>query len=312
VARQNLARVAAMLAIAAAFTFAYLMPSPLLETVPQGAVVYRIDCGPEVITLAGEPGAPGQDGADGVCGEVGECGPQGEPGPQGETGAIGPQGEQGPQGEPGPQGDQGDTGATGAQGRPGATGQTGATGAPGATGECGPIGPQGLPGPAGPAGPQGLPGLTTFGDFGSFYHNPIISPLAANTTTVMPLTSTVVAKGISADETGQITVSKAGVYNIQFSAQIYKGDSEKTDIIDIWLRRNGENVPSTNGRITMPKTDFFRIAAWNFMATAEAEDYFELVFSTNDTSLVIKGLAPQANPDRPAVPSLILTVQQVG
>jgi hypothetical protein len=297
VARQKLARAAAMLGIAGAFAVAFLVPSPLLETVPQGAVVYRINCEPTLLGVEGTPGEPGELGAPG------------EPGPQGESGETGATGATGPQGETGPQGAQGTTGAQGESGVTGPQGQAGATGATGATGECGPIGPQGATGPPGPQGPAGL---TTFGDYGSFYHDPIISPLAANTATVMPLASTVVAKGISADETGQITVSKAGVYNIQFSAQIYKGDAEKTDVIDIWLRRNGENVLSTNGRITMPKTDFFRIAAWNFMATAEAEDYFELVFSTNDTSLVIKGLAPQANPDRPAVPSLILTIQQVG
>lgn len=174
---------------------------------------------------------------------------------------------------------------------------------------AGAIGPAG---PTGATGPQGPAGVTTLGDYGSFFHDPTISPLAADTTTVMPLASTVAAKGITADATGRIMVSKAGVYNIQFSAQIFKGGVEKTDVMDIWLRRNGENVPSSNTRITMDKTNTFEVAAWNFMAPASAGDYFELVFSTNDTSLVIQGLAPQSNPARPAVPALILSVQQVG
>lgn len=286
-----------MVGISGAFAVAFLVPSPLLETVPQGAVIYRIDCEPTLLGVEGEPGEPGIIGSPGEQGPQGETGETGATGPQGEVGEcgpVGPQGEQGPQGEPGPSGPSGATGATGA------TGPKGEPGVPGAIG------------PAGATGPQGLPGITTFGDYGSFYHNPTITAVGAHVATVFPMSSTVVAKGITVESPGKIFVSRAGVYNIQFSAQIYKGDAEKTDLIDIWLRRNGENVPATNTRITMAKTDTFQVAAWNFLATAEAGDYFELMFSTNDVNLVIRGVPEQTDPERPSVPSLILSIQQAG
>lgn len=313
-----------------AFAVAFLVPSPILETVPQGAVVYRIDCTPQATPVPGEPGAPGepgepgspgQAGLDGLCGPQGatgpagpqgECGPQGEPGAPGAPGATGSTGTTGPQGEcgpPGPQGEPGPIGLTGATGPAGAAGPAGPQGEPGLPGATGPAGPAGATGPAGPAGPLSL------GDYGSFYHAPTITAAAANTTTVMPLASTVVSKGITADSSGKITVSADGVYNIEFSAQIYKG-AERNDVIDIWLRQNGQNVPFTNTRISLASipgaTTNFVVAAWNFMAPASAGDYFELVFSTSDVGMRIEGLPAQSNPSRPAVPSLILSVAQVG
>jgi hypothetical protein len=283
-----------------ALVIAAIFPSPLIEQAEPSLTIYRIEAGTQFVPIEGEPGPPGEQGEPGPEGECGPVGPAGEPGADGEPGEPG---ETGPQGE---QGEQGETGATGATGATGSTGATGATGATGPQGEPGECGPQGEPGPIGPAG------ITTLGDYGSFYHNPSVAPAGAHLATLFPLGSTTTSRGISVVDGSKITVSRDGVYNIQFSAQLYKGADNKADAIDIWLTKNGANLPSTNTRISLDKNVFFQVAAWNFVQEALAGDYFQLVFSSNDETVVISGIEPQTNPDRPAVPSIIVTVTQVG
>jgi hypothetical protein len=48
------------------------------------------------------------------------------------------------------------------------------------------------------------------------------------------------------------------------------------------------------------------IAAWNFVLSMQAGDYFELMWSVDDTNVQIKAVAAAA--PVPAIPSAILTV----
>ncbi len=254
-------------------------------------------CGP-----AGEVGPAGPQGVCGPQGEVGETGPAGPIGPQGATGAQGPQGEVGPQGATGaqgPQGPQGDKGEVGPQGLVGATGPVGPIGAQGATGAQGSQGPQGV---------QGIPGVSG-SYYGSFYDVTTQSLDGANTRTPMKLSNTDSANGVQIVDGYKIQVANSGVYNIQFSAQLYK-TSNGIDAVDIWLGVNGSNVPWTNTQLQFAKEEK-KVAAWNFVVSLAAGQYAEIFWSSPDTTFQILKSDPQANPDRPAVPSLILTITQV-
>ena len=273
-------------------------------TGPQGPQGVQGECGPQ--GPEGETGATGSPGATGSQGVAGECGPQGETGAQG---PIGPMGPIGPQGIQGLAGEKGETGATGPQGPQGATGpqgpigQTGATGSPGIDGATGAQGPQGIQGPQ---------GTTTFGYRGSFWST--ISQSQTVTNTAKPFTFNVTdlaaTSGVSISGSSQILIANSGVYNIAFSAVIGKTDAGD-DFVDIWLTKNGQNVPDTNTVMRLNANNDRRVAAWNFFVNAAPGDYFELMWLSRSSTRVYIVAEPEIAP-KPSIPSIILTVNQVG
>ena len=262
---------------------------------------------------AGTPGAPGPKGTTGASGPVG---PTGATGPAGEKGAQGEKGDTGPVGPTGPQGERGPSGATGAQGPQGPVGPAGPTGpvgTTGATGATGPVGPQGEVGPVGPQGPQGATGPAGpmfNGIYGSFYDT-ATQTIAVNETKAMLLrvTDSEATNGISVVNNSQVTVTRNGVYNIQFSAQLTKTDSG-IDTVYIWLRRNGVDVPDTTTGVRLSGGGDKQVAAWNFVVSVPSGGNLQLMWrSTTSATAQIVYEAPTAN--YPAIPSLITTIQQI-
>jgi hypothetical protein len=207
-------------------------------------------------------------------------------------------------------GPNGETGATGAAGAAGAAGGTGATGAVGGTGVSGGSGATGLTGPSGATGPA------SSGDYGSFYDtsnqvNPV--PNIARSMTLNEVIDGVkglIASGISVTTGSRITMGHTGVYDIEFSAQIDKTDPGSDDI-DIWLAKNGANLAWTNTTQTLVgSTEEKYIAAWNFIVSAAAGDYFELMWSSADVNMQIVSVPDAVGPARPGVPSRIVNVTQ--
>jgi hypothetical protein len=103
-----------------------------------------------------------------------------------------------------------------------------------------------------------------------------------------------------------------GLFNLEFSAQIQKSDPG-TDTMNIWLSKNSQNVANSNSQLVLTQSgvDSRTVAAWNFMFDADAGDYVELLWSSPDTNISISSSIAQTNPQRPAIPSLILTVTQI-
>ncbi len=318
----RLERILAIVAIVTgvtAFGFSVIAsPETKLITVvdPQGPAG---ECGPQGPT--GSPGIQGATGSDGACGPQGEqgiqglrgsVGPMGPQGQTGETGAQGPQGETGATGATGSQGIQGETGAQGPQGATGATGAQGAQGATGAVGPIGPMGPTGPQGPQGETGAQGPQGTTTFGYRGSFWSTQSQSPVAVNLPTSFTFTNTdpLATDGIALSQSSRIVFEHAGVYNVAFSAVLAKNDAGE-DFVDIWLKKNDQNVADTNTVLRLNAKDDRRVAAWNFFISVQAGDHVELMWLTR-TSTQTFIAAESATGPKPAVPSIILTVNQVG
>lgn len=112
----------------------------------------------------------------------------------------------------------------------------------------------------------------------------------------------------------KITFADAGLYNIQFSIQ-FTNTSALVHAASIWIRQNGVNVPDSNGDVSVPAThgitDGRLVAAWNYFVEVAADDYVELMWSTQDSDISIQHLPAQSNPTRPATPSVILTVSRV-
>ena len=144
--------------------------------------------------------------------------------------------------------------------------------------------------------------------YGSFYSTQDQANAAA--INKMTLNVTDIASGVSIVSGSRVTVSQAGIYNIQFSAQFDKTDSGD-DLVDIWLCKNGQPVANTNTEITLVGNNGKHVAAWNFLVAASASDYFELCWYSLDANVFLNYVAAQSNPTRPAIPSLILTINQI-
>jgi hypothetical protein len=126
----------------------------------------------------------------------------------------------------------------------------------------------------------------------------------------MTYNTTDLSNGVSIVSNSRITMANAGVYNIQFSAQFDKSDSGD-DTVQIWLQKNGSNIANTNTEMTLTGNNGKHVAAWNFFVNAAAGDYFEICWHSIDTAVFINYIAATSSPSRPAIPSVILTVNKV-
>lgn len=130
---------------------------------------------------------------------------------------------------------------------------------------------------------------------------------------VMIADQTTGAEGISVVDGSKFTVSSAGTYNLQFSAQLdrYSGDSGST--FTIWLRQNGVDVPDSAGLVFAGPGAFVakQVPSWNFIAEMEQGDYLELAWCTDNPFAFIRTFPPNLFPDRPGVPSVAITLTQI-
>ena len=148
-------------------------------------------------------------------------------------------------------------------------------------------------------------------NIGSFSDNSIQSVPAINTATAMTLTKTEIGGyGVSLVNGTQIKVDNAGIYNLQFSAQMSKSTAGATDVT-IWFRKNGTDVPNSATDFNLSGNTALEVAAWNYFFDLAAGDYVEIIWSIPVTGITIEKKDTRTTPTRPAVPSLIVTMQRV-
>ena len=118
-----------------------------------------------------------------------------------------------------------------------------------------------------------------------------------------------IENNLSGDPT-RITFENPGLYDIQFSTQLHNtGGGGSGAACDIWLGKGGNPVLSSNTRVSVNANSPYVVAAWNFFVEAEAGEYYEILWKTNHTNIVLETLP--INGSVPATPSIILTVSQV-
>lgn len=139
------------------------------------------------------------------------------------------------------------------------------------------------------------------------------TPGGAGTYTVS-ISQTVSSTSITGALASKVTVTYPGVYNIQFSAQVINTDTQIHDL-SIWFRKNGTDIAASNSDFAITSshggTDGRVIAALNFFAALQANDYIELMWSVTNAAVYIGALPTQTGPVRPSTPSMILTVSYV-
>ena len=158
---------------------------------------------------------------------------------------------------------------------------------------------------------------------GKFMNNPhgafqdSTDQTAANTTTAYAITlnTTDFSNGVTIASGSRLTVVDAGIWNCQFSIQV-KNTTNDTQDIEIWFRKNGTNIDNSNSRFNMsPRKSSgdpsHTIAALNFFASMNANDYLEIMWRVSDVGVSIEHYATGTSPTRPATPSAIVTMSFV-
>jgi hypothetical protein len=150
-------------------------------------------------------------------------------------------------------------------------------------------------------------GIVT-GYYGSFYDTTTQNVVGVNTYQPVTINTTDISNQVSIANSSHIVVANSGIYNIQFSLQIDKSQGSGAHIF-IWLSKNGVDVPNSATELAVQGTSSEIVAAWNFVVSASANDYYELMWSSTDDHIQIK--ARNASGVVPAIPSIILTVVSV-
>lgn len=150
------------------------------------------------------------------------------------------------------------------------------------------------------------------GSSASYWSTVDQGPFAKNTIQPMTLDSTDWQTGITLESGSRIKITNAGKYNISFSAQMHQTSS--SGIVNVWLAKNGTPVANTNTRFDITANNPYSVAAWNFFVNANALDYYQIMWSSDDNHTVIEALPATGSGAtlHPEIPSVIITIDQVG
>ena len=144
---------------------------------------------------------------------------------------------------------------------------------------------------------------------GSFYDTQTQTTLA-NTPTPMRIRNNVLANDCSIVDFSKITTNQTGVFNLQFSAQIYRTSGGTNAHIDIWFALNGVNIDNSNTRITMSNNGHYLVASWNFVLDMSENDYIEIMWMPSVNTIQLQ--MEEEQPLHPATPSVIATFNRIG
>ena len=155
-----------------------------------------------------------------------------------------------------------------------------------------------------------VPPVSGFGKYGSFFST---QDFTGGSIQALTFNNTDFADGVSIANNSEITFNTLGKYNIQFSAQLYKTGGTGATIY-IWLRHNGVDVPNSATALEMGNNNIYLVAAWNFFVNVNTNpQQFQLMWYTSNATVSIETLSDAQTPAGvPAVPSILLTVNQVG
>lgn len=123
--------------------------------------------------------------------------------------------------------------------------------------------------------------------------------------------------GISIVSSSRITFASAGAYVLSFSIQL-ESTSSSTEHVDIWLRKNGTDIPASNSRFGIPARKSAgipaaMIATTPLTITVAANDYVQIMWCVSSTSVSVKyypavAYSAGVTPAIPATPSAIVGV----
>ena len=151
------------------------------------------------------------------------------------------------------------------------------------------------------------------GYYGSFYDTTTQTVASTTTAYVIGINSTALNNGVSITSSNRITFAYAGIYNIQYSIQLVNSDTVNHEA-NIWFRQNGTDIADSNTQVTVPGShggiNGAQCLCVNLFVNAAANDYVQLVWQADNTSVSIATFAAGSSPTIPVTPGVIVTAMQ--
>lgn len=148
--------------------------------------------------------------------------------------------------------------------------------------------------------------------YGAFQNNSNVVLAAANTATLVPITTTDYANGMTYATGDGIHVSVSGLYNYQFSIQFANPDTA-IHTAEVWLRKGTTDIPGTASKFDIPSkhgtVDGYLIGSCNFYVDLLEGEYVELWWACTSTAAYMEAYPAQTTPfARPSIPSVVATL----
>jgi hypothetical protein len=127
--------------------------------------------------------------------------------------------------------------------------------------------------------------------------------ITVNTTDVVPL-------GIELVGDSEFKVLNDGVYNVAISAQVQhtSGGSSTTSW---WFKVNGQNVSNSATDMRLRGNNVEEVFYVNAFLNLNANDKIQIFWSSTDSASQLYAIGVRSTPTRPAVPSVIITINSV-
>lgn len=127
----------------------------------------------------------------------------------------------------------------------------------------------------------------------------------------------VASNGIRVENNSRIYVPCSGQYLVTFSLQVSNRDNA-THEFEVWAKDTGTNYPLSNTRFDIPARKSASI--WShivpmvsgiFTVNDPINNYLELAWWSDSLDVFLEHYGPGVSPTRPAIPSVILTINFV-
>lgn len=123
--------------------------------------------------------------------------------------------------------------------------------------------------------------------------------------------------GITVEDNTKIYVPYAGQYLVTFTLQVTSQDNTVAEF-EVWAKNSGVNYPDSNTRFDVPPRKSATV--WSHVVPAvtgiftveePSTEYLQLAWWSYSLKVYLEHYAPSTLPTRPAIPSVILTINLV-
>jgi len=144
-----------------------------------------------------------------------------------------------------------------------------------------------------------------------------ISQTAVSTTAAYALQfdASTLLNDMSLVSSTRITFARAGVYKMAYTVQFHSTVND-TEIINIWLRKNGTNIALSNHKYSIPARKssgdpaHLLATGFSFLEVAAA-DYVEIMWNVSNVAVIVEPSVASGSPPIPATPSADVSVDFV-
>lgn len=125
------------------------------------------------------------------------------------------------------------------------------------------------------------------------------------------------SRGITVENNSEIHVPCSGQYLVTFFLQVTNRGNTAAEF-EVWAKDSGTNYPLSNSRFDVPVRKSSTI--WShivptksgiFTVNDPANDYLELAWWSDSLDVYLEHYGTNTSPDRPAIPSVLLTINFV-